>query len=147
MKRYEYVGGTSRKFWEIEEVDEQGKNWIVRVRYGRIGKGAQTHTKIFSYETGALRYRQEKILEKTRKGYVLKTPPKPKPQPTFVETVPWTWKPPVKPVCQHVTITRNGNKYKCNACGDQVEFDKPQVEVEQPEFQQRVRRYFAGASA
>lgn len=144
MQRYEYVGGTSRKFWEVEDVDEQGKNWIVRVRYGRIGKGAQTHTKIFSYETGALRYRQEKILEKTRKGYVLKTPPKPAPK---VQPLVAAWKPPVKPACQHVTITRNGNKYKCNACGDQVEFDKPQVEASQPEFQQRVRRYFAGASA
>lgn len=150
MRRYEYVGGSSRKFWEIEDVDEQGKSWIVRVRFGRLGTSGQTNTKVFSYESGAIRYRNAKIAEKMAKGYVLKSAPKPTPQPTFQQTVPWSYTPPQaanRIACKHDTIKRNGSKYKCAGCGDTVEFDKPQVEVEQPEFQQRVRRFFAGASA
>lgn len=151
MQRYEYIGGSSRKFWEIDPVHQEGDDeWVVRVKFGRLGTAGQTHSKVFGWKTAAERYRTSKVEEKLRKGYTLKNAPKPiqKAQPTFTQTVPWDWQPPkpIKPACQHVTITRTGNKYKCNACGDQVEFDKPQVAAEAPEFETKVRRFFAGAA-
>lgn len=154
MERYEFIGGSSRKFWEVEPVRQEGDSeWVVRVRFGRLGTSGQTHSKVFSYCSAANRYRAEKIEEKRRKGYTLKSAPKPKPvqkaQPVWLPSADQTAfleKIVKKPVCQHVTITRNGNKYKCNACGDQVEFDKPQAAIEAPEFETRVRRFFAGGA-
>jgi predicted DNA-binding WGR domain protein len=155
MLRYEYIGGSSRKFWEVWPVDEttNGHCWTVRVRYGRLGTAGQTHTKVFSYETAARRYRDEKIVEKVTKGYVLKTKLtevlKTKLTEPLVDSFStstptyFTSKPkPAKPPCAHVTISRHGAIYKCHACGEKVEFDAPQAAQDRPEFQSQVRRFF-----
>lgn len=134
MLRYEYVSESSRKFWEIYPVDQDGGDFIVRVRFGRLGTSGQEHIKVFSYSSGAARYRQEKITEKVRKGYRLKSSPVIVPK---VQTV--TPKP---APCAHDTLARKGNAYECVKCKKNVEFDKPQDDLAAPALQQKVRRYF-----
>lgn len=64
-KRYfTYVGGTSRKFWEIER-----KGSTVTVRFGRIGTQGQTKTYPFPTEQRAIIFARRKISEKLDKGY------------------------------------------------------------------------------
>lgn len=149
QKRYEYIGGSSRKFWEIDPVHREDDDiFVVRVKFGRIGTAGQTHTKIFSYSTSADRYRDGKIEEKLRKGYKLITPkatPVQKANPLlYIPTDTPIQK--VKAACQHNTISRSGSTWKCQKCGDTVEFDKPVTTMETPEFETRVRRFFAGAA-
>src|SRR5262249_32587410 len=68
-KRYfEFVEGSSSKFWEIS-VDGSD----VTVRFGRIGANGQTKTKSFDDEESAEAYADELIDEKTEKGYLEKT--------------------------------------------------------------------------
>ena len=43
MERYEFINGTSSKFWEVEVVDKK-----MIVRWGRIGTHGQGQEKIFS---------------------------------------------------------------------------------------------------
>ena len=65
MKRYfEFVGGTSAKFWSVETSGNQ-----VTVRFGRIGTAGQTQTKTLADATAAARHAEKLIGEKTRKGY------------------------------------------------------------------------------
>jgi DNA ligase 1 len=67
-KRYfEFVEGTSSKFWEIST---EGND--VTVRFGRIGTNGQSKTKSFSDATALQRHVDELIEEKTGKGYVEK---------------------------------------------------------------------------
>jgi predicted DNA-binding WGR domain protein len=67
-KRYfEFVEGTSSKFWEIS-VDGTD----VTVRFGRIGTGGQTKTKSFGDESAAQSHAEKLVEEKTGKGYVEK---------------------------------------------------------------------------
>jgi predicted DNA-binding WGR domain protein len=67
-KRYfEYVGGSSRKFWEIGVAGS-----TITVRFGRIGTAGQTQQKIFGDEESAGRTAQRLIREKLAKGYVEK---------------------------------------------------------------------------
>lgn len=64
-KRYfTYVGGTSRKFWEIER-----RGSTVTVRFGRIGTQGQTKTYTFPTEQRATVFARRKISEKLDKGY------------------------------------------------------------------------------
>ncbi len=63
-RRFEYVEGTSSKFWEVENDGRQ-----VQVRYGRIGTNGQTQTKSFTSETAAEEHRQKQIASKLAKGY------------------------------------------------------------------------------
>jgi curved DNA-binding protein CbpA len=69
-KRYfEYVGGTSRKFWEVERRGSR-----VFVRFGRIGTQGQTKTYPFPTEQRAIVFARRKIAEKLDKGYRERTP-------------------------------------------------------------------------
>jgi len=64
MRRFEFVGGTSNKFWEISQSGSE-----VTVHFGRIGTKGQTQTKdLGSWEDAAERVRSL-IKEKLREGY------------------------------------------------------------------------------
>jgi len=64
-RRFEFVGGSSAKFWEVgvSECD-------VIVRYGRLGTDGQTLNKSFSDGVAAQRHAEKLISEKLGKGYV-----------------------------------------------------------------------------
>jgi DNA ligase-1 len=62
---FEFVGGTSQKFWEIS-VD----GCEATVRYGRIGSAGQSKTKSFPDPAAAARHAENLIAEKTRDGYL-----------------------------------------------------------------------------
>jgi DNA ligase-1 len=64
-RRFEFVGGTSSKFWEIQV---QGKDVVVR--FGRIGTAGQTQTKSFPDAAQADRHAEKLIREKRGKGYI-----------------------------------------------------------------------------
>lgn len=64
VRRFEFIGGTSAKFWTIDVV---GIN--VTVRFGRIGSAGQIHTNGFTYESQANRYAAKMVAEKLGKGY------------------------------------------------------------------------------
>ncbi len=64
-RRFESVGGTSDKFWEIDI-----KGTEVTVRFGRRGTSGQTNTKTFADEATAKKHADKLIEEKTGKGYV-----------------------------------------------------------------------------
>jgi DNA ligase-1 len=66
-RHFEFVEGTSSKFWEIS-VDGTD----VTVRFGRIGSNGQTKTKSFSDEAAARQHADDLIEEKTGKGYMEK---------------------------------------------------------------------------
>jgi predicted DNA-binding WGR domain protein len=64
MRRFEFVEGTSAKFWMA---DVQGNTFIVV--YGRLGTDGQRKEKAFSDEEGARREYERKVAEKLREGY------------------------------------------------------------------------------
>ncbi len=64
MKRFEFIDGGSKKFWEI------GQNGFeLTVRFGRIGTNGQAQTKTFPDEARASREVQKLIGEKVKLGY------------------------------------------------------------------------------
>ena len=63
-RRFEYVEGTSSKFWEITN-----NNREVTVRYGRIGSNGQTQTKSFTSDAAANTDALRQINAKLAKGY------------------------------------------------------------------------------
>jgi len=63
-RRFEFVQGTSRKFWQITV---QGTE--VSVVYGRIGTAGQTNNKQFTTTPDALKHAEKLVREKTAKGY------------------------------------------------------------------------------
>lgn len=65
MRRFEYVGGSSSKFWEI---DRNGAK--VTVTFGRIGSNGQTQVKDLGTEAAAIAHVDKLVAEKTRKGYI-----------------------------------------------------------------------------
>ncbi|MDP9402019.1 MAG: DUF4132 domain-containing protein [Actinomycetota bacterium] len=65
MRRFEYVGRSSEKFWEI---DRQGTE--VTVTFGRIGTTGQTQVKELGSEDAAKTHVDKLIAEKVKKGYV-----------------------------------------------------------------------------
>lgn len=65
MKRFEFVEGNSKKFWEIGQSGSE-----MTIRYGRIGTNGHTQTKSFSDESRATREVQKLIAEKVKKGYL-----------------------------------------------------------------------------
>ena len=68
MKRYyEFVDGTSSKFWEISMSGSE-----VTTRWGKIGTDGQSKTKPFKDEAAAKKEYDKLIEEKTGKGYVEK---------------------------------------------------------------------------
>jgi predicted DNA-binding WGR domain protein len=64
-RRYEFVGGSSNKFWESTVSDNQ-----VVVRYGRNGTNGQTITKTFPNDQAAERHANRLVAQKLGKGYV-----------------------------------------------------------------------------
>ena len=65
VRRFEFVGGESAKFWEISQRDAE-----VTVRFGRLGTNGQTQTKNLGSETAAAVRVTKLIQEKLAKGYV-----------------------------------------------------------------------------
>jgi len=63
-RHFEFVEGSSSKFWEIAV---NGKD--VTVRFGRIGTAGQTQTKSFVDSAAAQKHADKLIGEKSRKGY------------------------------------------------------------------------------
>ncbi len=64
-RHFEFGGGGSDKFWEIEVA---GKD--VTVHFGRRGAKGQSNTKTFPDEAAAKKHAEKLISEKTGKGYV-----------------------------------------------------------------------------
>ncbi|MEW6282217.1 MAG: WGR domain-containing protein [Candidatus Eremiobacterota bacterium] len=64
-RRFEFVEGTSSKFWEISL---EGDSFTVR--YGRIGTDGQTQTRCFDTEEKARKEHDKLVEEKLKKGYV-----------------------------------------------------------------------------
>ena len=65
MKRYfEFVGGTSAKFWETTISGNE-----VTVRFGRIGTEGQTQTKTLPDAQAAVKHAEKLIASKAAKGY------------------------------------------------------------------------------
>lgn len=63
-RHFEFVGGSSAKFWEIGTSGTE-----VTVRFGRIGTDGQTQTKTLPDATAVNRHIAKLIAEKTAKGY------------------------------------------------------------------------------
>ncbi len=68
VRRFEFVGGSSRKFWEISV---SGNSFTVR--FGRLGTVGQSQTKSLADEARAKREAGNLIAEKLKKGYVEKS--------------------------------------------------------------------------
>lgn len=64
-RRFEFVGGSSAKFWEIT-VDGS----TVTVRFGRLGTDGQTQTKQFASPAEAGSHVDKVVAQKVGKGYV-----------------------------------------------------------------------------
>jgi predicted DNA-binding WGR domain protein len=65
MKHYfEFVGGSSAKFWEITTDGSE-----VTIRFGRIGTEGQTQTKTLPDADAATRHAEKMISSKVAKGY------------------------------------------------------------------------------
>jgi predicted DNA-binding WGR domain protein len=67
-RMFEFVDGTSSKFWAITVTGESHT-----VRYGKIGTAGQTKSKTFASDAAAQKDADKLIHEKTGKGYVEKT--------------------------------------------------------------------------
>ncbi len=61
---FEFVEGSSSKFWEITK---DGSD--VKTRYGKIGTDGQTTLKSFDDDAGAQKEYDKLVKEKTKKGY------------------------------------------------------------------------------
>ncbi len=64
MRRYEFVEGSSKKFWEIEL---EGESFTAR--WGRIGTDGQEKTQDFESAAAARKAHDKLIAEKEKKGY------------------------------------------------------------------------------
>ena len=63
-RRFEFVGGSSAKFYEVNVSGCQ-----VTVRYGRIGTEGQTQTKTFGDTVAAQKHADKMVAQKLGKGY------------------------------------------------------------------------------
>ncbi len=63
-RHFEFVEGTSSKFWEVTVKDN-----AVTVHYGRIGTDGQTQTKSFNNAAAAQKHADKLIAAKVKKGY------------------------------------------------------------------------------
>jgi predicted DNA-binding WGR domain protein len=66
-RHFEFIGGSSQKFWKISLA---GNSFTVR--FGRIGTAGQSQTKSYADEARAHREAESLIAEKVKKGYVEK---------------------------------------------------------------------------
>ncbi|WP_086823781.1 WGR and DUF4132 domain-containing protein [Allokutzneria sp. NRRL B-24872] len=85
-RRWEFVGGGSEKFWELERAGA-----TVIVRFGRIGTNGQVKAKELASVEAARSHAEKLIAEKERKGYreagePTAPEPGPQPQPAPVST-------------------------------------------------------------
>ena len=64
-RRFEFVGGTSAKFYEVEVAGNS-----VNTRYGRIDSPGQSQAKSFNDPTAAMKHANKLIEQKLAKGYV-----------------------------------------------------------------------------
>jgi predicted DNA-binding WGR domain protein len=71
VRRFEFVGGSSSKFWEVSVSDKE-----VTVCFGRIGTAGQKQTKSLPTEAKATDHAEKLIREKTAKGYKEVSSPK-----------------------------------------------------------------------
>ena len=62
---FEFVDGTSNKFWEVSQAGD-----TMTTRWGRAGSGGQSKTKSFADAAGAAKAMESLIREKTGEGYV-----------------------------------------------------------------------------
>lgn len=83
MRRFEFVEGTSSKFWEA---DVEGSSFVVV--YGRIGAAGQRKEKAFATPDLAVREYDKKVAEKLREGYVEIAGPAGAPRPAPKLTLP-----------------------------------------------------------
>lgn len=145
QRRFTYVGGGSNKFWEVYEPFQSQGEWVVEVRFGKTGAWGQEHQNVFHYQSAAIKHYNKKIAEKLAKGYKEQGTVAVKKNvadytPKWEQAVKPVYKP---PVCQHNDLTRTGDKWKCKACGKQVEFDKPATDSLTIEVMEtKVRRFF-----
>ncbi|MEI6786303.1 MAG: WGR domain-containing protein, partial [Verrucomicrobiota bacterium] len=65
VRHFEFIGGSSRKFWEISL---SGNSFTVR--FGRIGTAGQSQTKTFADAARAKREAENLVGEKLKKDYV-----------------------------------------------------------------------------
>jgi len=63
-RRFEFVGGSSAKFWQVTVAGTS-----VTVRYGRLGTDGQTQTKEFPSAAAASGNAERLIAQKAAKGY------------------------------------------------------------------------------
>ncbi len=68
IRRYEFVEGTSAKFWEIEL---KGEGFTAR--WGKLGTAGQSKSQEFESEAAALKAHDKLIAEKEKKGYLAVT--------------------------------------------------------------------------
>jgi predicted DNA-binding WGR domain protein len=64
MRRFEFIGGNSAKFWEVDCRDN-----TVTVRYGRLGTDGQSQTKDLETAARARQHADKLIAQKLAKGY------------------------------------------------------------------------------
>lgn len=64
-RRFEFVEGTSDKFWEIEQKANE-----ITVRFGRNGTNGQSEQKTFADEAAATKHAEARIAGKVKKGYI-----------------------------------------------------------------------------
>ena len=64
-RHFEYIGGTSAKFWQVTVAARS-----VSIRYGRIGTNGQSQTKSFQSEAEAQRFAEKQCSAKAAKGYL-----------------------------------------------------------------------------
>ena len=64
-RRFEFVSGSSAKFWEVVV-----NGCCVAILFGRIGTSGQQQSKEFADGSAAQRHADKQIAEKVKKGYV-----------------------------------------------------------------------------
>lgn len=64
-RRFEYIGGTSAKFWTATVAAR-----TVSIRFGRIGTNGQSQTKSFQSDEEAQKFAEKQCAAKAAKGYL-----------------------------------------------------------------------------
>jgi predicted DNA-binding WGR domain protein len=132
-RRFEYINGSSRKFWYIAYPMKSpySNAWVTTATFGRIGSWGQTRQKFFDSKQDAEMDRVKRINEKLKKGYhevtivqSMKLPPMLKP----------------KKECQHDNLKRSGNDWKCVICKQVIEFS-PSI-AKDVDTDKKARRFF-----
>ncbi|MDI1442980.1 DUF4132 domain-containing protein [Polyangium sp. 6x1] len=65
MRRFEFIEGSSKKFWQIERDGSQ-----LSIQWGKIGSAGQSQIKDFPTDPKAQAEHDKLVAEKTKKGYV-----------------------------------------------------------------------------